>query len=211
MNHNLLEGKSVVLASKSPRRVEILRTLGLEFDVVGSTFAEDLDHAHFATAADYVVTNAKEKALEVYRTLLARGRTVDLIIGADTVVAHGRDILEKPNDEAHAVAILTRLRDARDHEVVTGMCLVYYDGAGREPRVVTFTESTTVTFGAAVTDAEIAAYVATGDPMDKAGGYGYQSLASPLVEKISGCYYNVVGLPVYRLFRELRKQAEQQS
>ncbi|KAI9219762.1 inosine triphosphate pyrophosphatase-like protein [Blastocladiella britannica] len=201
--HNLLRQKSVLLASKSPRRVEILRTLGVPCEVRGATFAEDLDHAHFASPADYVVTNAREKALEVFHALKKEGKTHDVVIGADTVVVLGTQILEKPNDVEHAVAILRRLRDAGDHQVVTGMCLVLDDPAapGGE-RIVTFHESTTVSFGA-VSDQEIDWYVGTGDPMDKAGGYGYQSLASPLIKGIHGCYYNVVGLPVHRLFREL--------
>ncbi|KAJ3355904.1 hypothetical protein GGF32_001765 [Allomyces javanicus] len=196
-----LRGKRIVLASKSPRRIELLQQQGLVFDVIGSTFAEDLAHHHFDAPEHYVVTNAREKALQVYRSLTS---PADLVIGADTVVvAPDGTMLEKPSSRVDAVATLRRLRDAESHRVVTGICLVLRQGAGQEPRAVTFTESTGVRFGN-VSDEDISNYVNTGDPMDKAGSYGYQSLAACLIAGIDGCFYNVVGLPLHRLYRELK-------
>ncbi|ORZ37400.1 N-acetylserotonin O-methyltransferase-like protein-like protein [Catenaria anguillulae PL171] len=221
---DILKDKKVILASKSPRRVEILTKLGIEFTAVGSTFPELLAHDDFDTPADYAMTNAREKALEVYRTLTINGQQPpDLVIGADTVVVYEPPaanageraiILEKPNDEAHAKQMLITLRNAKTHGVVTGMCFVFPPSAdvveaddggdAGEPKVVTFFEHTSVTFGSQVTDAMIDAYVATGDPLDKAGAYGYQSKAMFLVERIDGCHFNVVGLPVYRMVVELQ-------
>ncbi|KNE71011.1 septum formation protein Maf [Allomyces macrogynus ATCC 38327] len=202
-----LRGKRIVLASKSPRRVELLQQQGLVFDVIGSTFAEDLEHHHFDAPEHYVVTNAREKALQVYRSLTT---PADLVIGADTVVvAPEGTMLEKPSSRVDAVATLRRLRDAESHRVVTGICLVLQQPAG-EPRVVTFTESTGVKFGK-VSDEDISNYVNTGDPMDKAGSYGYQSLAACLIAGIDGCFYNVVGLPLHRLYRELKAAVREQT
>ncbi|KAJ3367348.1 hypothetical protein GGF31_007601 [Allomyces arbusculus] len=200
-----LHGKRIVLASKSPRRVELLQQQGLVFDVIGSTFAEDLEHHHFDAPEHYVVTNAREKALQVYHSLTS---PADLVIGADTVVvAPEGTMLEKPSSRVDAVATLRRLRDAEAHRVVTGICLVLRQGQG-EPRVVTFTESTGVKFGK-VSDEDISNYVNSGDPMDKAGSYGYQSLAACLIAGIDGCYYNVVGLPLHRLYRELKAAVQE--
>ena len=118
-----------------------------------------------------------------------------VIISADTVVVLDNVVLEKPADEAHAVAMLRSL-SGRSHDVVTG-CALFHGG-----RATTFYERTAVQFSSLSDDA-IGAYAATGDPLDKAGGYGIQGRAGAFVQRVDGCYYNVVGLPLNRLSREI--------
>lgn len=196
----------IVLASSSPRRTEILNNiLGLNASIVPSTFPEDLDKSKF-TPKEYVEENAKLKALEVWERLLSepivaahatRYNFPSLIVGADTVVVHDATILEKPKSVEAAKAMLHSL-SGRTHEVCTGVALVYApmedDG---EPHVVTFVETTTVHF-AELSAGNIDAYVASGEPMDKAGGYGIQARGGAFVSGISGCYYNVMGFPMHR-------------
>ena len=188
----------IVLASGSPRRVEIINTLlGLGALVKPSTFPEDLDKALF-TPRSYVQENARCKALEVYGKLCAEhGRPPSLVIGADTVVVLEDRILEKPADEQAAIAMLTSL-SGREHEVCTGVALFYApQGDETEPHVELFVESTSVRFADLPLDV-VRAYVASGEPFDKAGGYGYQSKAGAFVSGINGCYWNVVGFPMHR-------------
>ena len=189
--------RRIVLASASPRRVDALRHLGLQPEVIPSKFAEDLDKAAFATARDYVMENARQKALDVFNKRLGT-EGADLVIGADTVVVspEGR-IIEKPVDEADAVRILTSL-SGRTHTVVTGLTLIERDGTAH-----TTAETTEVVFAPLEQDA-IAAYVATKSPMDKAGAYGIQDgQGGSFVEGIKGCYWNVTGFPVHRFCVEV--------
>ncbi|KAI9141378.1 Maf-like protein [Paraphysoderma sedebokerense] len=207
-----LSDKNIVLASKSPRRIEILQNLGLKFEVLGSDFPETLDKSQFKRPEDYVTTNAMEKAKEVLERLKKSSKFPDIVIGADTIVVHHHPnqtpsftILEKAEDPAHAVSMLKSLRDSRVHSVYTGVCLFYRSKSqdeNEEYRCKTFVEETKVTFGK-LPDEVIASYVDTGDGLDKAGSYGYQSLGAFLISKIDGCYYNVVGLPSFKLFQVL--------
>lgn len=187
-----VQSARVVLASGSPRRVEILNTLlGLGALVYPSTFPEDLDKSQF-TPKTYVQENARQKALEVYGKLSAEEkRAPSLVIGADTVVVLDDQILEKPSDEAAAIEMLSSL-SGREHEVCTGVALLYapQDDGGTDPHVVLFVETTTVCF-AELSAGAVKAYVDTGEPFDKAGGYGYQSKAAGFVQGIKGCYWNV--------------------
>ncbi|MBS1723337.1 MAG: septum formation protein Maf [Armatimonadetes bacterium] len=178
----------VVLASASPRRVELLRELVPEFEVVPAEIVEE-DHVHddpWVTAQ----RTAREKAIAV-----AEVRPDCLIIGGDTVVAlpseAGWTQLAKPKDVADAVWMLGVL-SGKTHTVVTGVCLIWPNGFSA------FTEATKVTFKA-MTEHEIRDYVATGEPMDKAGAYGFQGGARPFVERVEGSVSNVVGLPLERL------------
>ena len=180
----------LVLASASPRRRDLLARLGLEFTVspadADETWPADLDTGPAAQAV----------ALRKARAVAAPPGA--LVLAADTVVVLDGEVLGKPANPAEAAATLARL-SGRTHEVVTGLALA---AAGRE---TTAHETTRVTF-ATLTDAEVAAYVATGSPLDKAGSYGIQDdLGALLVERIEGDYFNVVGLPLRRLYDTLRR------
>jgi septum formation protein len=191
----------LVLASQSPRRRDLLAALGLPFCVQPSGADEVWPDGEAPGPA--VETLARQKAEAV-----AEGRPEALTLGADTVVvlhegppdaSPDAEVLGKPRTEDEARSMLARL-GGRSHHVYSGIALVHPPSR----RVVTAHERTEVTF-APLTDAEIAAYVATGSPMDKAGAYGIQDDAGALfVSGVAGDYYNVVGLPLHRLYRTLR-------
>ncbi|RIA93254.1 inosine triphosphate pyrophosphatase-like protein [Glomus cerebriforme] len=204
-----LKNKRVVLASGSPRRREILTRLGLNFDVVPSKFPETLDKAKYAPS-EYAITNATEKGLEVYGRLVQDDQEVDIVIAADTIVSIDGDILEKPKDTEDALRILKRL-NGRSHRVYTGIAFIYSLKESVHPnyKIVSFTEETEVIFRKC-SEEDFNAYIETGEPMDKAGAYGYQALGSFFVEKINGCYYNVVGFPT-KVFIELEKLVKKQE
>lgn len=185
--------RQLILASASPRRRELLQGLAPEFLVVPSRFEEKTGGR---TARETAGFFAQKKAEEVF------GRYPDaLVLGADTVVALGNEILGKPKDEADAARML-RLLSGKSHSVFTGICLVGKDENNRDVAVRDVVE-TRVTFSV-LTEEFIARYVASGSPMDKAGAYGIQD--GGLVERYEGSYTNVVGLPTERLaelFEEL--------
>ena len=201
----LARSARVVLASQSPRREQILnQQLGIGARISPSSFAEDLDKARFEPTA-YVQETARIKAIDVFERLSAEsvgGGGPSLVIGADTIVVDGDRILEKPADAAAARQMLRALADARTHTVCTGVALVYHGHTAAAPDAHCFVESTEVQF-ASLSDAEIAAYVATGEPFDKAGGYGIQARGAVLVQGIVGDYLNVVGFPLRRFCNEL--------
>lgn len=175
----------LVLASQSPRRKELLALAGFEF-TVRSRPVEEARGAGEAPAA-YARRLARDKAEAAWE------KGEEIVLGADTIVVIGDRLLEKPVDAADAGAML-RLLSGREHLVITGICLRHAGGA-----IVDHAE-TSVRF-AELTSAEIDAYIASGEPMDKAGAYAIQGLASKFVEKIDGCYFNVVGLPVSLVYR----------
>ena len=179
---------TIVLASASPRRRELLEKAGVDFTVRVSQAEEHIEPG--TPPHEAVMQLAMQKAQAV-----ARECPDDLVIGADTVVVLDGEILGKPADEADAARMLRRL-SGQTHTVYTGVCLV------RAGKTETFFEQTQVTFYP-LTDDEIAAYVATGEPMDKAGAYGIQGRGCTLVREIRGDYFNVVGLPVAALYRRL--------
>ena len=180
----------LVLASASPRRQELLRAAGIPFEVHPANIDEDpLPGEDARTCAERL---AREKALVV-----ARIRPHDTILGADTIVAIDGHILNKPLDADDAKRMLRLLSD-RTHHVITGVALAS-DG-----RCNIAGETTAVTMSR-MSDEEIAAYVATGEPMDKAGAYAIQGIASRWIPRIEGDYSNVVGLPVARIYGMLRR------
>jgi septum formation protein len=184
----------LLLASASPRRAEILRAVGWPFDVSPVKLREE--RADEESAVAYVERLAREKAEAAARLYPAR-----LVLGADTTVVVEDEVLEKPRDETDARRMLRRL-SGRWHEVLTGVALVR---AGQALRLTVAHASTLVRF-AELSDAEIDWYVATGEPMDKAGAYAVQGRAALFIEEIRGDYWNVVGLPiqlVYKLAREI--------
>jgi len=177
-----------ILASASPRRRELLALAGIPFEVRASHVEERIDPAW--SAAEAARNLAAQKAADV-----AAGFPGACVIGADTVVEIAGRLLGKPLDAADAARML-RLLSGREHRVVTGVCL----RLGQAERA--FAQETLVRFYP-LSEAEIEAYVRTGEPMDKAGAYGIQGRGALLVEGVTGDYFNVVGLPVARLAREL--------
>ena len=182
----------LVLASSSPRRQELLRNAGITFEAQPAHIPEDPLPGEAAQACAERL--AREKALAV-----ARQRPHDLVLGADTVVVVDGHLLGKPSDAADAAHML-RMLSGREHRVITGVCLV----VSGKPSVAS--ETTLVTMSE-ITDNDIADYVASGEPMDKAGAYAIQGIASRWIPRIEGDYSNVVGLPVALLWRMLRQAA----
>ncbi|MFO7769480.1 MAG: Maf family protein [bacterium] len=180
----------LVLASASPRRAELLRGLGVRFEQVLSGVPED--HA-LPEPEDAAVDVALRKAAAV-----SVGRPDALVLGADTVVVTPEgDILDKPADRGEAAGHLMRL-SGRTHRVITGLALVH----PARPGPLTCAESTRVTMRPYTRD-EAVRYAASGESLDKAGAYGIQGRGGLLVERVEGCYFNVVGLPLVRLARML--------
>lgn len=175
----------LILASASPRRRELLAGLGLPFSVVVSGLEERPWPRE--KPASYALRNAAEKARAV-----AALHPTSVVLAADTIVVLGDQILEKPADTAHATAML-RLLSGREHVVMTGVCVWRPLPGGFHEAADTV--HTRVVFRA-LSEADIAAYVATGEPMDKAGAYAIQGGAAEFVERIDGPYDNVVGLPL---------------
>lgn len=185
----------LILASASPRRQDILGGLGLPFEIRPSAIDEH-EQTHFANPAavrDWVACTATAKAAAVAQDCPAGS----WVIGADTVVSLGCELLHKPADEAEARGMISRLQ-GRTHTVLTAVALVAGGGAVGPVQVV----GTQVTFYP-LTPAQVAAYVARGESLDKAGAYAAQGFGALLIERYEGCYFNVVGLPVATLARML--------
>jgi septum formation protein len=183
--HNL---NMLVLASASPRRRELLTQAGYSFEVRPAHIPEDPREGENPIA--YVTRLAREKAEVVFGELRTNGSTDDalVVLGADTTVTLDNHILGKPEDAADATRML-RMLSGRSHHVITGVAVVTSVG------VEVAAEVTAVRF-LTMTDEEIAAYVSSGEPMDKAGAYGIQGLAARWIPRVEGCYFNVVGLPI---------------
>jgi len=183
---------NIILASRSPRRQQLLHELGLKFDVVikdyEETYPEGLDGDEIARYIAY------EKAASFKNQLSAN----DIVIAADTIVWCNKKVLGKPLDQEDAIAILKEI-SGNTHEVITGVSIRSHS------REITFSESTKVTFEV-FTDEEIAYYTANYKPYDKAGAYGIQEWIGIIAcSHIDGSYFNVVGLPVQRLYKELQR------
>lgn len=190
----------IVLASASPRRSELLKQIGLEFRVCVSNAEEVIHHKE---PSEVVKELSAQKAAAVYELLQGRQEACDLIIGADTVVACDGRILGKPETKEDAVGML-RLLQGRSHEVYTGVCLIH----GRTGARKSFFEETKVVF-CPMTEEEITEYVNTKDCMDKAGSYGIQGFCARYIKGIEGDYNNVVGLPVCRLYQEIKSMFQE--
>lgn len=179
----------IILASASPRRKELLETAGLSFTVKVADVEEIIEEN---MSADAVVRSlALQKAAAV-----AKDNADAVVIGADTVVVLDGEILGKPKSKENAVELLMKL-SGRSHTVYTGVAMIQGE------KIKNFSEATEVEFYS-LSEEEIEAYVATGEPMDKAGAYGIQGRGCVLIRKINGDYFNVVGLPVSAVYRELR-------
>ena len=182
----------LILASGSPRRQELLKNAGFQFEARPSTLPETRQEGEDAEA--FVRRMARAKALDVARSC-AEG---SVVLGADTVVVAGDEVLGKPSGPEDAARML-RMLSGTTHRVLTGVCSV---GAPDQVRQISC-EATQVTFRSLDED-EIGAYVRSGEPLDKAGAYGIQGLASKFVMRIEGCYFNVMGLPVSTVYGMLK-------
>lgn len=183
----------LILASGSPRRAEILRNAGFAFEVRSA----DVDES--ARNEEPPVAMAERLAIEKARTVAAGVAGDAIVVAADTVVVHEGRIYGKPASPEGAAAMLQHYSD-KTHEVVTGIAVLRVpDGEMRVEH-----EATRVTF-ATLSEREIADYVATGEPFDKAGAYAIQGRAGVFISKVEGCYFNVMGLPLARLYRMLQE------
>jgi septum formation protein len=186
----------LILASSSPRRAQILRDAGFDFTTQPANVDESLAPGEAVEA--YVARIAQAKAHAVAGRALADG-TPAIIIAADTVVLAGKQILPKPKDADDARRML-RLLNATTHEVLTGLFVIRaYDGIS-----FAHLERTRVEFNR-ISDLDIDAYIQTKEPFDKAGAYGIQGIGGRFVRKVDGCYFNVMGLPLSRLWEILRQ------
>ncbi len=185
------EKPTLVLVSESPRRQELLRQIAVPFEVcparVDETLPEKVERPELLA-----IEFARAKVEAVAEKFPKRW-----LLAADTLVVVGRKLLGKPKDPSEASEMLKML-SGRTHRVITGVCLARTNSKGKIVRLFEGAETTLVTFRE-IDDDEIAAYVATGEPMDKAGAYGIQGKAAIFVTKIVGCYFNVVGLPLSKL------------
>ncbi len=182
----------MILASRSPRRKELLEFITDKFRIIPAEREELIPSG--TLPKDAVLLLSRQKALELY------GRFKhEIIIAADTVVSVDEEILGKPRDERDAADMLRKL-SGREHSVFTGVCVIFPGGAEE-----CFAEETAVEFYP-LSESEIEDYVRSGEPMDKAGAYGIQGKGALFVKGIRGDYYNVMGLPVARLFRALKRK-----
>ena len=179
----------IILASASPRRSELMTLAGFRFDVICADIDEIVPEK--ALPQEVVMSLALQKAQAV-----AKDHRKSAVVGSDTVVALDGKILGKPRSESEAAEMLRSL-SGRIHKVYTGVAIVCGE------KVTSFFDETEVEFYS-LTDQEILDYVATGEPMDKAGAYGIQGRGAVLVKRINGDYFNVMGLPISKVYRELK-------
>lgn len=202
--------KKIVLASKSPRRKELLEQIDIEYECIPAVGAEKIspaiDEKLYEKYKDFpagqVILLAVQKAKEVAGKVKGQ-----IIVAADTVVELDGVVLGKPKDETHAVSMLKSL-SGKKHYVHTGVCIISQADKDTLADKMTYFAETTEVYFKELTDEEITDYVATKEPMDKAGAYGIQGRAAAFIPKIKGDYNNVVGLPISHLYNELKKITE---
>lgn len=182
----------LILASASPRRKELLTQIGLQFEIVVSEAEEVIEKGN--TAENAVKKLAYDKA-----NWVAKKYPSKVVLGADTVVVSGSQIMGKPQNDWEAYKMLRALSGTK-HKVLTGVAVIC-----KEKGKVIVDHSITDVFFKKLSEEEIHGYIATGEPFDKAGGYGIQGIGSCLVEKIHGCYFNVVGLPIHLVVEILKE------
>ncbi|XCP84656.1 Maf family protein [Roseburia hominis] len=196
----MFEDRTVILASASPRRTELLAQAGIAHIVIPSTCEEKITSS---SPRMVVMDLSRQKALDVYAKYQKAHPAEDfLIIGSDTVVSVGEEILGKPKDEEEAYHMLSMLQDAV-HQVYTGVTLLSYQDGKMEEN--TFYECSNVQV-CPMSVEEICRYIATGEPMDKAGAYGIQGRFAVHIRAIEGDYNTIVGLPIARIYQELKKE-----
>lgn len=189
----------LILASASPRRKELMAQIGLSFEIITSSSDELITKEN---PCEIVMELANGKAEDVYKKEnVMQNRPEAVVIGADTIVVLDDAILGKPRDKAHAIEMISSLQ-GRSHQVYTGVSFVYtFDG---EMKQYSFYEKTDVKVFS-MSEEEIMGYVSLKDPYDKAGSYGIQGPFAAYIEGINGDYNNVVGLPVARVYHELKR------
>ena len=190
----MLNERRIILASKSPRRKELLSMIGLEYEVIPSEVDEDASETEPSLMVEQL---ARQKAESV-----KEGRDGCIVIGSDTIVCLDGEIIGKPRDESDAFGILKRLQ-GKTHTVYTGLCIISDD------QKIVCHDAARVTF-AEMSDGEILDYIRTGEPMDKAGAYGIQGVGGVFVKHIEGSYFTVIGLPIHLLYENLGKLGEAQ-
>ena len=188
--------RSIILASASPRRQELLNNIGLKFEIIKSNFEENISDENISPEA-LAQQLAYGKAKDV-----ADGRNKGIILGADTIVVFEDKIYGKPKDKQDAKQMLESL-SGKTHKVITGVALIDIE----KQKTILGYEVTKVTFNE-LTNEEIQAYVESGDCLGKAGGYGIQNKGAILINKIEGCYFNVVGLPINKVYQMLKQLDE---
>jgi len=184
--------KRIILASTSPRRHELAKAMGLEFEIVPSNYEEDMGMK--LAPSKLVMTLAYGKAVDV-----AKNYKKGIVIGVDTVVVYKDKLLGKPKTKEKSRAMLKMLSD-KSHEVYSGIAIIDC----KSKKTVKSFEVTKVYFNK-LTDKEINSYIRTGQSLDKAGAYGIQDLSSIFVKRIDGCYFNIMGFPIYKLYQLLQK------
>lgn len=189
--------KKIYLASKSPRRRELLRQIGIEFELLFSDSAVDEQVLPAEKATDYVARVTREKLLAARKTMRLRQLPPRPLLAADTTVVIDELILGKPADFGQAVAMITRL-SGRTHQVLTSIALSW------EEQMWQITQCSEVSFDVLSSDT-IHSYCATQEPFDKAGGYGIQGLASMFIREIRGSHSGIMGLPLYETAQLLQK------
>ena len=187
-----------ILASGSPRRRELLGALGFDFEIIPAVGEEIITSE---VPSEVVTSLSQQKAKEIFHKVLRDNKDTLVVIGSDTVVSYREKILGKPKDKEDARRMI-RLIVGHTHEVYTGVTVIYETSVGEKE--ISFYECTKVRVYP-MTDDDIEAYLDTDEPYDKAGAYGIQGIFGKYVEGIDGDYNCVVGLPVARLYQEMRK------
>ncbi|MBD5547199.1 MAG: septum formation protein Maf [Lachnospiraceae bacterium] len=190
----------MILASASPRRRELLEQIGMAFEVMPSDIEEKTaSHVPY----EVVMELSGMKAMDIFEKLSLEEREQVIVAGADTVVAVKEQIMGKPSDRKNAEEMLSLLQ-GKTHQVYTGVTLIWQKEKEKQPSKLSFYEKTEVSMYP-MSMQEICSYVDTGEPMDKAGAYGIQGKCAAFIKEIRGDYYNVVGLPIGRLYQEIKK------
>ena len=191
-----MEKKSIILASGSPRRKELLLQIGIAPEIIVSHVEEKITSD---VPAEVVMSLAEQKAVDVAKDM-PEGK---VILGSDTVVAADGKILGKPKSHEEAYEMIRSLA-GRSHQVYTGVCIVKKGAAGGKDTVVSFYDETDVQVSG-MTEAEIREYADSEEPMDKAGAYAVQGFFARYIEGLRGSYANVMGLPVHLVYRKLKE------
>ncbi|MCI9616752.1 MAG: septum formation protein Maf [Eubacterium sp.] len=202
-----LDKTKIILASQSPRRSELMRQAGYEFEIIASTIEEKITQTKPNLVVEELSLQKADNVLDMILqsidlSLMAFDDLSLMIIGADTVVSKNGNIMGKPKDKENAYEMIDSIQ-GQTHQVYTGVTIIVYDFNTGEKTYKTFSESTNVTLYP-MTPSEITHYISTSDCYDKAGGYGIQGEFAVYVKEINGDYNNVVGLPLARLYQEMK-------
>lgn len=189
----------IILASQSPRRRELLEQVGMKFEVIPSTVEEKITKTD---PVEIVIELSAQKAMDVGNGFCDRRENQILVIGADTIVVLDGEIMGKPKNRSDAAGMLEKLQ-GRTHSVYTGVTLYYKEDGNFE--TISFARETKVSFYP-MSQREIEQYIATQEPMDKAGAYGIQGKSAVFIKEIEGDYNNVVGLPVAAIYQEMKER-----